>query len=188
MGEKPSDPEAPVETSNHLESSVSIEKENAADLARQWSRDVKKDHSAPVTQNKKLKNPLAGLTQEELFRDVEEFAREKSLEHIVEDLKKGALVAQDPKIFEQLDGLEESDKELLRREKTHRWHQPWMMYFMTSKSRPSQPRGPFELANVMKFSVPVPLSCRAWIRPLSTVHRSFILTSSTSPIDGNKAC
>ncbi|KAK1146773.1 hypothetical protein N8T08_002534 [Aspergillus melleus] len=131
MGEKPSDPEAPVETSNHLESSVSIEKENAADLARQWSRDVKKDHSVPVTQNKKLKNPLAGLTQEELFRDVEEFSREKNLEHIVEDLKKGALVAQDPKIFEQLDGLEESDKELLRREKTHRWHQPWMMYFMT---------------------------------------------------------
>ncbi|KAH8430901.1 sugar porter family MFS transporter [Aspergillus melleus] len=131
MGEKPSDPEAPVETSNHLESSVSIEKENAADLARQWSRDVKKDHSAPVTQNTKLKNPLAGLTQEELFRDVEEFAREKNLEQIVEDLKKGALVAQDPKVFEQLNGLEESDKELLRREKTHRWHQPWMMYFMT---------------------------------------------------------
>ncbi|KAI9038201.1 sugar porter family MFS transporter [Aspergillus affinis] len=131
MGEKPSDPEAPVETSNHLESSVSIEKENAADLARQWSRDVKKDHAAPVTQNKKLKNPLAGLSQEELFRDVEEFAREKNLEHILEDLKKGALVAQDPKIFEQLDGLEERDKELLRREKTHRWHQPWMMYFMT---------------------------------------------------------
>lgn len=146
MGEKPSDPEAPVETSNHLESSISIEKENAADMARQWSRDMKKDHPAPVAQNRKLKNPLAGLTQEELFRDVEQFAREKNLEHIVEDLKKGALIAQDPKVFEELDGLSESDKELLRREKTHRWHQPWMMYFMTSKP-PSRIARPFELLN-----------------------------------------
>ncbi|PLB49834.1 sugar transporter family protein [Aspergillus steynii IBT 23096] len=131
MGEKPSDPEAPIEETNHLESSVSIEKENAADMARQWSRDVKKDNPAQVSEKTKQKNPLAGLTQEELFRDVEEFAREKNLEHIVDDLRKGALVAQDPKIFEQLDWLSESDKELLRREKTHRWHQPWMMYFMT---------------------------------------------------------
>lgn len=128
MDKKINDPEAPALTSQHLESSISIEKQDAAETARDWSRDVIKKDT-----NSKLKNPLAGLTREELYRDVEEFAREKALEHIVEQLKRGALVAQDPKIFEELDELSEGEKELLRREKTHRWNQPFMMYFMTSK-------------------------------------------------------
>ncbi|OOF91455.1 hypothetical protein ASPCADRAFT_134452 [Aspergillus carbonarius ITEM 5010] len=77
------------------------------------------------------KNPLASLTRDELFRDVELFAREKNLEHIVDELKRGALVAQDPKSFEELQELSEGEKELLRREKTPRWSQPFMMYFIT---------------------------------------------------------
>ena len=83
------------------------------------------------------KNPLASLTRDELFRDVELFAREKNLEHIVDELKRGALVAQDPKSFEELQELSEGEKELLRREKTPRWSQPFMMYFITSKYAPT---------------------------------------------------
>jgi uncharacterized protein (DUF885 family) len=131
MVEKKYDIEAP-EQSHHIESSSSAEKSDA-EVARQWTDNIKrKPEPEAVTSTTKQKNPLAGLTTEELFQDVEKFAREKDLEHILEDLKKGALVAQDPKRFEELSDLTEEDKEFLRREKTHRWHQPFMMYFMTS--------------------------------------------------------
>lgn len=131
MGEKKADPENPV-TSQHLEHSLSNEKQDTvldAELARDWSRDVVKK----VDDKTKQKNPLASLSKEQLLADVEAFAQEKELEFILDDLKKGALVAQDPKEFESLDELSEEEKEWLRREKTHRWHQPFMMYFMTSK-------------------------------------------------------
>ncbi|KAI9840322.1 MAG: hypothetical protein M1837_001769 [Sclerophora amabilis] len=79
----------------------------------------------------KLKNPLADLSKEELLRRVEEFAHEKDLLHCLDDLRRGALVAQNPHDIENIEELTESDKEALRREKTHKWHQPFMMYFMT---------------------------------------------------------
>lgn len=124
MVEKSSDPEVP--SLSHHEFSISIEKQGDAATAREWAQDVNS-----TTTNTKLKNPLAGLTREQLLNDVEAFAKEKDLEHILDDLRKGALVAQDPREFEQMDALTESEKELLRREKTHRWSQPFMMYFMT---------------------------------------------------------
>ncbi|KAL4914368.1 hypothetical protein BDW62DRAFT_190433 [Aspergillus aurantiobrunneus] len=133
MGEKEIDPEAGIQNSYHVESSASSGPgKDDAEIAREWSRDVKKSEAPGVipTSNK-LHNPLTGLTREELFQDVERFAREKDLEHILSDLKKGAVIAQDPKIFETLPDLTEEDKELIRREKTHRWQQPFMMYFMT---------------------------------------------------------
>lgn len=129
MRDKETDPEVPV-LSHHIEHTVSMDKEKIASdagIARTWSHDVIKSD-----EKTKQRNHLAGLTKEELMEDVEAFAREKDLEHILDDLKKGALVAQDPKAFESLDELSEEEKELLRRETTHKWHQPFMMYFMTS--------------------------------------------------------
>ena len=86
-----------------------------------------------VDASKKLRNPLAGIPRDELFRDVEEFAAEKNLVDIVDLLKKGALAAQSPKDFENISELSAEDKSFLRLEQTKRWKQPWMMYFMTSK-------------------------------------------------------
>jgi len=43
-------------------------------------------------------------------------------------LKKGALVAQDPPSFETIEELDESDKISLRREVTHKWSQPRVLY------------------------------------------------------------
>jgi hypothetical protein len=132
MGEKDEHSGAQVQDTQHVETSSSISpgKEDA-ELAKEWSRDVKGDEES-LPASKKLHNPLAGLTREQLLDDVERFAASKQLEHILPDLRKGALIAQDPKLFETLDDLSEQDKELIRREKTHRWSQPFMMYFMTS--------------------------------------------------------
>lgn len=82
----------------------------------------------------RLRNPLVGLSKRDLMRDVEDFAKEKDLMDALDDLKKGALVSQNPTMFETIEELTEDDKEILRRETTHRWIQPFMMYFMTSKS------------------------------------------------------
>jgi hypothetical protein len=46
--------------------------------------------------------------------DVERFAQEKGLTDKVDLLKKGALVAQDPANFDQLEQLNEDEKNFLR--------------------------------------------------------------------------
>ena len=110
------------------------------EVLREWTSpenmDEKRRESLKNDANVKLRNPLAGLTKAELYRDVERYAQEKDLMDIVEYLKKGALIAQDPKRFERLEELSEEEKETIRHERTHRWDQPFMMYFMTSKCSP----------------------------------------------------
>jgi hypothetical protein len=119
---------------NHSDNSVSDEKQEVAnaETARHWLT-ANDQEAAKASANTKLKNPLFGLSKAELFEDVEAFAKEKNLEHIIDDLKKCALIAQSPASYESLSELSEHEKELIRREKTHRWSQPFMMYFMTSK-------------------------------------------------------
>ncbi|KAI5123855.1 hypothetical protein M0805_005672 [Coniferiporia weirii] len=80
--------------------------------------------------NAKLANPLAGIPQDQLMRDGAAFARKHDLGHLEEEFAKGALVAQDPVGFEGIDVLSEEEKEVLRRELTHRWHQPLSLYWL----------------------------------------------------------
>lgn len=44
-------------------------------------------------------------------------------------LKKGALVAQDPPAFEQIQELDEVERDALRNEVLHKWRQPGALYF-----------------------------------------------------------
>ena len=50
------------------------------------------------------------------------------------ELRKGALIAQDPAAFESVDLLNESDRTFLREEITHKWRQPKMLYYMVGMS------------------------------------------------------
>ncbi|KAF7289149.1 MFS domain-containing protein [Mycena indigotica] len=84
--------------------------------------------------NRKLDNPLRGIPRERLLSDVELFAEEKGLKDILLELRKGALVAQDPAAFESVDLLEENDKYHIRRETTHRYSQTWSLYYMVVMS------------------------------------------------------
>ncbi|KAI5456901.1 hypothetical protein BGZ63DRAFT_494972 [Mariannaea sp. PMI_226] len=77
-----------------------------------------------------IRNPLAGIPREQLLDDVTQFHREKGLpEDMLPVLKKGALVAQNPALFEDLEDLNDDEKRTLREEVTHRWKQPWSLYF-----------------------------------------------------------
>lgn len=77
----------------------------------------------------KIQNPLAGVPREQLMCDVDAFAVKHRLADISELLKRGALVAQDPINFEDVDGLQRDERESLRDEVEHKWRQPKAMYF-----------------------------------------------------------
>jgi len=85
---------------------------------------------AVVNANAKLANPLRGIPHDQLMRDVDTFAQEKGLTHISEDLRKGALVAQDPAAFESYELLDDKDKFFLRQEITQKWKQTPTLYYM----------------------------------------------------------
>ncbi|KAH7234106.1 hypothetical protein B0J15DRAFT_571730 [Fusarium solani] len=80
-----------------------------------------------------LRNPLVGLSRDQVLADVDAFVEEKGLQEHRDDFRKGALVAQvnnQAGAFEQIDMLTEEEKAILRKEETHRWHQPFALYFL----------------------------------------------------------
>jgi hypothetical protein len=78
--------------------------------------------------NGRVSNPLIGVPHDTLMRDVEDFAREHDLEDIIVHLKKGALVAQSPNDFDNIEMLVGEDKQHLRFEKEHKWKHPLQLY------------------------------------------------------------
>jgi hypothetical protein len=60
---------------------------------------------------------------------VEEFARMANVEEYLDDLRKGALVAQKPGRIDDIPELNDEDRQQLRRETTHKWQHPATLYF-----------------------------------------------------------
>ncbi|KAJ7057018.1 hypothetical protein C8F01DRAFT_340670 [Mycena amicta] len=79
--------------------------------------------------NARIQNPLHGIPQDMLLAQVADFARERDMENILTTLQKGALIAQNPSGFEKIDMLTEEDREVIRRETTHKWRQPTALYY-----------------------------------------------------------
>ncbi|OAA62003.1 General substrate transporter [Niveomyces insectorum RCEF 264] len=81
----------------------------------------------------RIRNPLQGLSYQQLMHKVDVFAEQKGLTEHRLLLRKGALVAQDPTGYEDIDGpeaLTDEEKAALLHEATHRWSMPWRL-FMT---------------------------------------------------------
>ena len=81
----------------------------------------------------KLRNPLGGMTDDEVIKDVDTFIETRGLAHKREIFHKGALMARvqnRPNGFEKIDMLSEEEKSWLRHEDCHRWSQPFMLYFL----------------------------------------------------------
>jgi hypothetical protein len=81
----------------------------------------------------KLRNPLAGFSEEQVLADVETWCTEKGLMQDLDSFRKGALVArmgQRDDGYEYVSILSEEEKDWLRHESTHRWSQPFMLYFL----------------------------------------------------------
>ncbi|KAK4941172.1 hypothetical protein LTR10_018845 [Elasticomyces elasticus] len=76
-----------------------------------------------------VRNPLIGIPRDQLLQDVENYASEYQLTDILPLLRKGALVAQSPHALEHIPDLDESERQHLREEVTHRWKHPRVLYF-----------------------------------------------------------
>lgn len=108
---------------------VSIEKRDGS-VSDHSVKDAKHLEHPSSNVNVKLANPLTGIPQDKLMADAAIFASTHGLGHLESEFQKGALVAQDPVAFESLSILSEEDKAILRRELTHRWSQPWELYYL----------------------------------------------------------
>jgi len=80
--------------------------------------------------NAKLANPLAGLSHEQLMESGAEFARAHGLGHSEDLFRKGALAAQDPLAFDSISHFTQAEKDIFRREYTHRWDHPATLYYL----------------------------------------------------------
>ena len=80
----------------------------------------------------KLANPLAGISHAKL----EEMRATYALKHHIGDeediraFRKGAILAQDPRRFSQVQGLTGMEIDVLQREFSNRWSQPKLMYIV----------------------------------------------------------
>lgn len=80
-----------------------------------------------------LRNPLSGMSDEEVIRDADAFVESKGLQEYRGSFHKGALLArvqQREDGFEYVNSLTEEEKDILRYEKNHRWSQPFRLYFL----------------------------------------------------------
>ncbi|KAL2160873.1 hypothetical protein VTH06DRAFT_1070 [Thermothelomyces fergusii] len=82
--------------------------------------------------SKKLANPLAGLTAEQLAAMGEDYARLAGLtsEEDVRAFRLGAIVAGDHAPYDQIPELTAREREVLERETTHKWSNPSMLYWV----------------------------------------------------------
>ena len=84
--------------------------------------------------NAKIENPLAHVPRDKLLEDIEIFCQQHDLTDDFEMFRKAALVAQRPHAYQEMSELTDVEKNALEREHTHRWDQPWMLYWLVSMS------------------------------------------------------
>lgn len=77
----------------------------------------------------RIRNPLVDIPKHQLLADVHNFAQEHGLQDVEPLLVKGALFAQNPILFEEIEELDEADRIAVREEFTHRFKLPRMLYF-----------------------------------------------------------
>ncbi|KAJ5735103.1 uncharacterized protein N7483_000228 [Penicillium malachiteum] len=88
------------------------------------------EHRGDNELNTVFQNPLAGFSREQLFENVEAFCRKFDLMDDLETFKKGALISQNPEDGPTLPELSADEKNALVREHTHKWNQPWQLYWL----------------------------------------------------------
>lgn len=82
--------------------------------------------------NAVFENPLAGIPRDKLFEGVDAFCAQHGLDEYRDLFRRGALVSQDPGSAQSLSELSAEEKEALEREHTHKWSQPWSLYFLAT--------------------------------------------------------
>lgn len=74
-------------------------------------------------------NVLQALSKSQLLDNVDRFIREEGFEESADTFRRGALVAQQPKNFMNIEQLSDEDRTSLQYEADHKWGQPGTLYF-----------------------------------------------------------
>lgn len=143
--------------------------------------------------NAKLANPLAGMSHETLRRKGESYARRHRVggEDDVRAFSIGAVLAQAPEKYENVEGIHQDEMKVLRKEFSSRWSHPPLMYLVivlcstcaaVQGMGMSSPRHPCRRSLFVQNTIP-PLSAssactRHTPRAYSIVHLSSRLTST----------
>ena len=77
----------------------------------------------------RIQNPLIHMTEDEMLRDVDAFAKENSFDEHLPLLRRAALVARQPANFASVPGITEAEKDAISNEVLHKWRQPRVLYF-----------------------------------------------------------
>jgi hypothetical protein len=77
-----------------------------------------------------FENPLSGIPKAQLLEEVETFCLDNNLSEYIDAFRRGALVAQSPDDTDSISELTPEDRDVLMREQTHRWNQPFMLYWL----------------------------------------------------------
>ena len=133
----------PVDSTHPVEPTIARMTEEAAKqkaLATTEKRELAGDDSyvdssagAKETRANALDNPLTGISLDRLEAMGRAFAREKGLGEFELEFAKGAQAAQDATVTD-LPLLDEEDREVIRREVTHKWSHPKTVRSLLSRS------------------------------------------------------
>ncbi|KAE8445497.1 hypothetical protein EG329_013387 [Mollisiaceae sp. DMI_Dod_QoI] len=82
--------------------------------------------------NAKIANPLAGFTHAELSQKGEEYVREHQMgdDEDIRAFQLGAILAQDPNRYAEVNGITEEERAVLEKEISHKWSQPTVLYLV----------------------------------------------------------
>ncbi len=106
-------------------------KESIEDAEDQTRRDVFDLGIDGKGLNAVFENPLAGVSEEQLKKDVQQFCSDFDLMDHIDAFQKGALIARDPSRGSEVEGLTGEERDAIIQEKTRKWHQPFMLYWLT---------------------------------------------------------
>ena len=70
-----------------------------------------------------------GYSRADLRAQVEQFCQQYDFHDKVDVFYRGALAAQNPETYDEVEELTDDDKHHLRREVTHKWHLPRQFYY-----------------------------------------------------------
>jgi hypothetical protein len=113
------------------------------------------DGRSPNKLNAVFENPLANVPRDKLLQNVEDFCQKYGLMDHIDAFRKGALISQNPAGALDLPELQEDEKAILRRESTHKWSQPWQLYFMACKF-------PKKIEYCTQSGADLPQPCARW--------------------------
>ncbi|KAJ0426043.1 hypothetical protein BJY00DRAFT_272800 [Aspergillus carlsbadensis] len=121
-------PGAPVQATQH-ETPVSSIKKLDSELVDTAEKGVAEHINLNKNTSAKIKNPLADLSEDQVLRDVGDFARDHGLDDILPNLRKGSLIARDPENFRSVPGMTPDEVRVIQDETDHKWRQPRSLYF-----------------------------------------------------------